>query len=176
MTHERIKDLYFEWLSDIVCKDIFSGGIRYEKLLYRLYSHPFYSAIARDKNRADDGINLRYRFERSHNMPLYKNNPCSVLEMMIALALRCEKNLMDNPKYGDRTGQWFWGMIASLGLRGMTDDKFDCEYVDKTIDRFLKREYSPNGKGGLFTLRHCDCDLRDVEIWVQLCWFLDEIL
>lgn len=176
MKYEGVKDLYFEWLTAIVCTNIFSGGIRYDKLLHRLYERPFYSVIDRDENRADDGIKLRYRFERSHDMPLYKDGPCNVLEMMLALALRCEKSIMDNPRYGDRTAQWFWGMIASLGLRGMTDDKIDMEYVDNTIDRFLKREYSPNGKGGLFTLRHCDCDLRDVEIWVQLCWFLDEIL
>ena len=36
------------------------------------------------------------------------NKTCSVLEMMIALAIRCEEHIMDDPDVGNRTGQWFW--------------------------------------------------------------------
>ena len=49
------------------------------------------------------------------------------------------------------------------------------ELVEDVIERFLDREYGPDGKGGLFTVRHCEYDLRDVEIWYQLCWYLDSI-
>ena len=104
----------------------------------------------------------------------YLDGPCSVFEMMVALAQRCEA-VMDDPKIGDRTGQWFWGMIASLGLNGMSDNHYDEKYVKDVINRFLDREYEPNGKGGLFTIRNCEHDLRDVEIWYQLCWYLDTI-
>ena len=82
---------------------------------------------------------------------------------------------MDDPQLGDRTGQWCWGMITNLGLGSMTDDRFDSEYVEEKIDRFLNREYEPNGKGGLFTVKNRDCDMRKVEIWYQLCYFLDTI-
>lgn len=44
------------------------------------------------------------------------NRPCSVLEMIIALAIRLEEHIMDDPDIGNRTGQWFWDMIVSLGL------------------------------------------------------------
>ena len=104
----------------------------------------------------------------------YLDGPCSVFEMMVALAQRCE-SVMDDPKIGDRTGQWFWGMIASLGLNGMSDNHYDEKYVNDVVNRFLDREYEPNGKGGLFTIRNCEHDLRDVEIWYQLCWYLDTI-
>jgi hypothetical protein len=94
--------------------------------------------------------------------------------MMIALAIRCE-DFMDNPSIGDRMPQWFWGMITSLGLGSMTDDNFDRDYIDDVIDVFLDRNYAPNGKGGLFTIRNCKDDLRYVEIWYQLCWYLNSI-
>ena len=104
------------------------------------------------------------------------DEPCSVLEMMVALAIRCEESIMDNPVYGDRTGQWFWNMIVSLGLGSMTDEMYDRDYVDNIVDRFLDRDYSPDGRGGLFTIRNCEYDLRDVEITHQLYWYLDTIM
>ena len=80
---------------------------------------------------------------------------------------------MDDPRYGDRTRQWFWQMVNSLGLSSMSDGRFNEESAKYIIDRFLDREYRPNGKGGLFTIRNIKVDLRDVEIWTQLCWYLD---
>ena len=82
---------------------------------------------------------------------------------------------MDDPAYGDRTGQWFWNMVASLGLGSMEDSKFDRTEAEKIVSNFLSRNYEPNGKGGLFTIRDCEEDLRNVEIWNQLCWYLDSI-
>ena len=82
---------------------------------------------------------------------------------------------MDDPKFGNRTGQWFWEMITNLGLGSMTDNHYDRDYVDKVIDRFLNRKYERDGRGGLFTVRNCDKDLRKVEIFFQLCYYLDTI-
>ena len=95
--------------------------------------------------------------------------------MMVGLAIRCEETIMDDTNIGDRTGQWFWGMIVNLGLGSMFDNNYDRQLVETNVERFLEREYDYNGKGGLFTIRHCDRDLRDVEIWYQLCWYLDSI-
>jgi hypothetical protein len=138
--------------------------------------------IPKDGNRADDGINMRRRFalyrggDDSYDAIISElDGPCSVLEMMVALAVRCEETIMDDPSKGDRTQQWFWGMITSLGLGSMTDDRFDEFYIDEAIEIFLNREYAPDGRGGLFTIRHCDVDLRRVEIWYQLCKYLDTL-
>jgi hypothetical protein len=95
--------------------------------------------------------------------------------MMIGLVLRCEETIMVDPSVGDRTSQWFWGMVRSLGLASMTDSRFDRRYVEDTIQKFLDRDYEPDGRGGLFTIRDCDQDLRNVEIWIQLLWYLDSI-
>lgn len=171
---------YFNWLFDLVTADRFASNISYKKLLMRLHDTRFIYIIPRDKNRAEDGIDLRYRFAyRNQDIPdaeKYLTGPCSVLEMMIALAIRCEETIMDDPQLGDRTGQWFWGMINSLGLGAMHNRNFDKDYVDDVITRFMEREYEPNGKGGLFFIRSTNKDLRNVEIWYQLCEYLDSIV
>lgn len=181
MRIDRIVDeCYFEWMYDKVAKGRYGKSISYVKLLLYLHTVDFTYTIPKDANRAADGVDLRYRFAdefaRIENAEDYLSGPCSVLEMMVALALRCEETIMDDPAYGDRTGQWFWGMIVSLGLGPMTDDCYEEEYVKERIDIFLRRGYEPNGKGGLFTVRNHSQDLRTVEIWYQLCWYLDTIL
>jgi hypothetical protein len=95
--------------------------------------------------------------------------------MMVFLAIRCEETIMDDPGIGDRTRQWFWNMVINLGLGSMTDDNYDKQLVTNVLERFLNREYEPDGTGGLFVVSDRDCDLRDVEIWHQLCWYLDSI-
>lgn len=171
---------YFEWMERLVCENRYSSAISYDKLLKYLHGRFFTYTIARDENRASDGVDLRYRFlyEHDYDESIYftEDAPCSILEMMVALAIRCEEGIMDNTAFGNRTGQWFWGMIVSLGLGSMTDERFDLEFVEFVIDRFLDREYEPDGRGGLFTIKNCDIDLRTVEIWHQMCWYLDAIV
>lgn len=176
MDEQRINDEYFEWMCGLICGNRYAEAVSYRKLLAYLHSIEFTYSIPRDKNRAEDGLDLRYRFAYETNIKHaedYIYGPCSVLEMMVALAIRCEENIMDDPSYGNRTGQWFWGMIVNLGLGFMTDSRFDEKFVDDVIFRFLNREYEPDGKGGLFTVRNCKYDLRTVEIWYQMCWYLD---
>ena len=181
MIEHEINEDYFEWLYEGMCGNRYSKNISYRKLLEHLHNTNFRYTISNDKNRASDGIDLRYSFALSQGcedepelITDYLKGPCSVFEMMVALAQRCE-SVMDDPKIGDRTGQWFWGMINNLGLGGMNDNHYDEQYVDDVINTFLDREYKSNGKGGLFTIRNCEYDLREVEIWYQLCWYLDTI-
>lgn len=169
-----IQEEYFEWLYNMMCNMKGPYSNNYRKLLSYLHSVEFVFIIPRDVNRARDGIDLRRRFIEDADECL--DGPCSILEMMIALALRCEETIMDDPRIGDRTAQWFWGMIVNLGINSMDDEHFDEKYVEQTIERFLSRNYEPDGTGGLFTVRNCDRDLRDVEIWYQLCWYLDNII
>lgn len=135
-----------------------------------------------DENRAEDGTDLRYRFGEAYR---YKDaevaanlddRPCSVLEMMVALAIRCEEHIMDDPAVGDRTGRWFWDMVDNLGLGAMSDARYEEEYIDAVLERFLNRKYDRDGAGGLFTVKRCPHDLRSVDIWYQMCWHLDDVI
>lgn len=57
----------------------------------------------------------------------------------------------------------------------MHDGRFDRDYVDEVLSRFLNRDYARNGEGGLFTVRQSGQDMRSVEIWYQMSRYLKEI-
>lgn len=178
MLADQITNEYFDWMVDLVNADRGTKETSYIKLLTYLHNTEFTYLIPRDRNRAEDGVDLRYRFGLIRRHPEYSEclrGPSSVLEMMIALAIRCEESIMDDPAYGDRTSQWFWGMIVSLGLGGMTDAIFDRDHVEECVTRFLNREYERNGKGGLFTVKGTRRDMRKMEIWYQLNAYLNGI-
>ena len=178
MTQAAIKNAYFEWMYERVCGGRFPREITYYKLLSYLHDTEFIYFISKDADRAEDGKNLRYRFAYDKGWSFvdsYLEDPCSVLEMMLALAIRCEEDIMDDSEIGDRTGQWFWNMIISLGLGSMDDDRFNIQYVEDVVIRFLNRDYEPNGRGGLFTIKNCREDLRSVSIWYQMNWYLNSI-
>lgn len=166
---------YFNWLLDKIGDESY----RYSELLDRLFYTEFTYSILLDENRIDDGLNLRRDFMEETNSRLehgYLYAPCSVLEVMVALAIRCEVHIMSNDDYGDRTATWFWEMIDSLGLGDMTDGRYDGAYVDDVINDFLDRNYEPDGRGSLFTLENPPRDMRTVEIWYQMCFYLNEYL
>lgn len=176
----RIEDMYFNWLVDLVCRDRFSDQISFTELLKQLHSTPFRYSLPLDENRALDGLDLRYRFATSVLEDTYKadyiSGPCSVLEMMIALSIRCEEHITSDPRIGDRVSQWFWGMVATLGLGQFYNDRYDHEKVDTILQRFLDRDYEPDGRGGLFRVRDSLVDMRDIEIWRQLLKYLNSIM
>ena len=179
MTKDELNKRYFKWMCGLVHNKR-SNGLSYRKLLAYLNTIDFIYILPMDSNREEDGVDLRYRFgyECGYEDPMIAlyldDHKCSILEMMVALSMRCEETIMTNFNIGDRTGQWFWSMIISLGLYSMIDEKIDYDYIDYVASRFINREYDQNGKGGLFTLKNCDDDLRDVEIWCQMCWYLNE--
>lgn len=182
MTRDDILNLYFEWIYDMVCGTRFADNVSFRKLIINLHNTEFRCSIPNDKSRAREGENLRHRFAitRMPGVPEYEildilAGPCSVLEMMVALAIYAEEHIMSNPQIGNRVGQWFWSMVVNLGLGDQMDNQFDRRYVDGVLQRFLDRKYEPTGQGGLFTIRNCDRDLRKVEIFYQLCWYLGTI-
>jgi hypothetical protein len=95
--------------------------------------------------------------------------------MMVALAAKCE-GLMDDPDLGDRTAQWFWEMITTMGLSTMHDSNYNEWLVNDVVTRFLNREYEPDGRGGLFRVRNWDRDMRTAEIWHQLMAYINSMV
>jgi hypothetical protein len=58
----------------------------------------------------------------------------------------------------------------------MDDERFDEGGADRIVQRFLDHKYGLHGEGGLVTLPDTRRDLRTVEIWYQMMWYLDEVL
>lgn len=175
----RTEERYFEWLVNLVCGAGYGMQVSWFRLLKLLHETDFIYSNPMDENRAVDGYELRRRFayeEEASCLDGFYCMPCTVLEMMVALAVRCEEHIMANPDKGDRTGKWFFGMIYSLGLIGMSDDTFDEFFCQGVVSRFLRREYARNGRGGLFTLKYRNADMRQVEIWYQAMWYLNEVI
>lgn len=172
-----IKEKYFKWMCRKVGADLYG----HEKLLRLLFGIEFNYIIDRDDNREADGIDLRYHFgyERSIDharISFYLDHePCSVLEMMVALAIRCESSV-DTDKIDDPAAMLFDHMLRNLGLIYMDDNNFSEDYVRDTIEIFLNREYERDGQGGLFHIPGCKQDLRDVEIWFQAMWYINYIM
>ena len=179
---DRILNEYFEWMIRLVCDGKYSRGLSWRQLFRLLHETEFIYILEMDGNRADDGIDLRYRFafdsgynERTID-EVMSDEPCSILEMMVALAQRCEEHITDDPDSGNRTGKWFFEMIESLGLLDMDDSHFEKIIAADILDCFMRREYRSDGRGGLFTISDSEHDMREAEIWYQMNWYLDSIL
>ena len=181
MSGQELREEYFAWLCDWVSDDKhLSRHTTYNKMFSYLFDKPFEYTIAMDGNRAEDGINLRYRYGRENGIPdtlvatYLDDRDCSMLEMMVALSIRMENHIMEYKDLGNRTGQWFWSMIVSLGLDGMDDTNFDSARAAGIIHRFNTRQYEPCGKGGLFTVQNPTIDMRGMDIWYQMQHWIGE--
>lgn len=179
MSGNRIRADYFTWMYNMVCT---VTEMTYYDLFGYLNSVEFVPLLSMDANRADDGLGLRYKFGRERGISrediadAFYGVPCSVLEMMVALANRCEETIMKNPEYGDRTSVWFWTMINTLGLSDMYDGNFQALKASHIMYIFMNRLYDKDGSGGLFKIDSNTKDMRETEIWYQMYYYLDELL
>lgn len=171
-------DLYFKWLVDKVCRsnlsETHSESFENNDVVFTLlYNRIFtYDKVVMDSNRAADALELRDRFMMESGIVSYyfENDEPSILEVLVALALRCEETIMGDLKV-DRTYKWFWLMINNLGIRSCKDES----YIQHALDVFIKRTYNFDGTdGGLFHVNNPRNDLRKTEIWYQMCWYLSE--
>lgn len=174
----NIGQRYLDWLCKKVCDR--KSVKAFSKVLYTLYISNFEAILERDNDRILDGLRLRRDFldeegiDRDLEESIFPGKQCSILELMVALACRCERDLMTNADIGDRTSKWFWVMMHSLGLDGMTDNTYDPDRVSYILDTFINRQYDYTGFGGLFTVQNPRRDMRDVDIWYQMCWYMSE--
>ena len=166
---------YLDWL----CMIAFPDGqqrSQYYRVLSELYNCPFrlsrYFEVPMDLNRAKDGLRIREVFEEETGYECEKGGECSVLELMIALAMRCEEQLMYDPEIGDRTHIWFFEMFRNLGFESCTDDWFNMDIFRDIIRHFLDRTYDEDGYGGPFYIPDFEEDMRKIELWFQLNFYL----
>ena len=94
--------------------------------------------------------------------------------MLIALAIRCENDIMQEKSLGDRTGIWFWTMLNNLGLLEMDDTHYNSEVVSFILSKFMDRKFDRRGYGSIFFANNRHEDFRATEFWYHMCWFLAE--
>lgn len=176
MIFNDIAQKYSDWLYELALGET-SRRYRhcsYHRLLMFLMNESFIPTMENDEHRRLDGLDLRYQFADMFDIPYekiddtFRRTECSMLEMMLALAIKMEQQIFDDASYGDRTGQWFWDMVVSLGLSGMNDQQFNEKKALEVLDRFDRREFSYSGEGSLFSLKNPTQDMRELEIWYQM--------
>ena len=172
---EEFSHLYKDWMKLKMDPD----G-RYQILMDMLFELEYVPFMEQDENRATDGVYLRtvYEYESGVEIrPGWMDWPCSVLEMLVALAIKVEDTVMHDMNEGDRTAVWFWEMLDNMGLSGCTDAKWrrapknTSAYVSDVVDIFLRRSYYRDGIGGigcLFPMENPPFDLRETQIWDQM--------
>ena len=165
---------YYHWLLETVASKSMSS--KYSKLLADLYAMDFEIVNNMDSNRAEDGVNLRYRYGDGHNyMDVLDilEMPCTILEMLVAFSLRIKNNLFDSYRYN--ANDIFWEMIQNLGLSDMTNARYDSDVVADAIDILVNRDYEYDGSnGGLFQVPDPRRDMRDTELWYQMSWYYSD--
>lgn len=170
---------YYRWLVSKVC-DRAHPHSAYSELFERLWETSFYYSIFLDKNREKDGTYLRYRYgceTGDHKLEdLLSDRPCSVLEMMVGLAQRCEEGVMFYPDADNGTASWFWSMIYSLGLKDYDNEHYNDKETEIILSTFLNRKHQPDGRGGLYFLPETREDLRKLEIWKQMHLYLNKLI
>lgn len=166
---------YRDWLCDI------AGGMNdYQSLADQLYSTRFEYFVDGDVNRARDGERLRVDYSEETGFEANRNRdvPCSILEMLVALARRMDYQITDPSTNEDNTGMYFWEMLDNLGLDDLrfTDSEgvYDPLEVGRIIDLFVRREYNSDGVGGIFPLKNPVRDQREVELWEQMNQYIFE--
>jgi len=168
-TYEMISNAYHNWLIEQV--DMLRSNRK--RLEQKLMNTEYVPLLERDENRAADGEDLKYRFAYENGYEYYEVEDaigcgCSMLEMMVALCLRCQDYI--SACEGDRTvaRELFNEQLSSMGLARYTDRNYDEERVSELLARFM------DGYGNLFG---GESDRpRTTELWTQAMHRLDEMI
>ena len=168
------KGEYYIYLTDVV------GRKRHNLLLSYLYDTEFRWSykVPTDANRARDGQLLRDRYANDTGDYILfsdKEETCSVLEMLVALSIRIEEDIMADPGF-ENPSKWFWTMLDNLKISELDDRRFDEAKAFDILDRWMSRSFKEDGSGSLFPLKHSIKDQRLVPIWDQANLYLNESL
>lgn len=179
---DKNEQLYFFWLLKFVCdrREI----ANYKLVLEDLYLKDYRWTLEMDENLAGWGLYLRERYiDESPTGRRYakiygeSDKKCSVLEMMVALCINMEDKIASNEDFGDRTSEWFWGMMSCLGLDIYDNDHYFEDEIDEILENFLDRKVQKDGKGGLFPQKvgRQKCQ-KTKNFWEQATNYLSEVL
>ena len=156
---------YYFWLCDKV-------GYQedYDPLLRFIFDVEFTWTIGLDESRSLDGLRLREQFMEEEDVrgDWDDDNPCSVLEMLVALSIKVEEDILGDPDIC-----LFWRMLDHLGLTETGNQNVWTTIIDDWLSRNIARD----GRGGIFPLNDPPRNQRYCDIWEQcmswinsICW------
>lgn len=172
---------YINWLIDILHVEV--SGASYNFLMNYLAEVEFVPMVKNDGNRAEDGLEIRSEYMSDYDLVgnyALEEMPCSVLEMMVALAMRMADYSPETTGLininSPETRENFMILLSNLGLLDYSDDYFDKDVVEDIVLNMVERRYKVNGEGGLFPLQGPCPDQRNLEIWYQMQqYFLENL-
>lgn len=172
---------YKNWLiSKVDTNGDFSIDV-YSRLMDVLFRTDFFyipedEKLKMDQNRASDGVYLRaiYDEETDHKVDgALSDKKASVLEMLVALSIRIEQDIMGSGK--NDFGRWFVEMLDNLGLLWYSNDEGWSERdILDILGVFMYRRYLDDGVGSLFPMKNPPDGFAKMEIWDQMQAYLIE--
>lgn len=182
MRHE-----YFEWLVSKVTSPAVPDDAQARNVLrvlrdIRIQGLP----MADDDPRLEDGKQLRMNFIDDAGLSVHsyddalEPNFCTVLELLIALAIRMDDIMRDPLDPSSSVPSCFWGMVTTM----VGQPFYPCSYwafpadvsiaavVTESSMKFLSRQYDPTGYNGNIFIDVSGVDLRAIDIWAQACRFM----
>lgn len=141
---------------------------KYTKLFQRLFDTPFDPVLEADEARIDDGLEVRGRWYRS--IPDF---PCSVLEVLLALADRMDSEYVGDPSE-EGTNDIFYLFLDNLGLLYYTDRRYNDLAIDNILEIWMERRFHSNGDGSIFPLKYTRENQRDCSLWSQMQSYIIE--
>lgn len=164
----RVKRKYLTYLMDKV--DVPS---MYSELCEALLMVEFEPIVGNDGDRAEDGMDLRREFEMLIEAPESDISPCSMLEMLVAVAIRTAE-LMYEGDEGESPGHYFWVFLNNLGLSKMKNTG-DFRKKQKIIVDICDRFLDPDDESvDIVRVKHPPKRWSKLEIWKKINWFLTE--
>lgn len=164
---------YRDWLLD----QIHFKKRGYSILMDALHGHEFLYFHPMDDARAMDGVYLRRDFLGEYFLgnatdamkDEFLSYPCSILEMLSALAIRGFDEWIASE---DRDiCDFFWEMCCNLGLDSFKNRGFSRKKMDdfnKIIHIWIHRLHKFDGGGSIFPVEGTERDHRGLSIWEQM--------
>lgn len=159
---------YLEWMIKQIRPD---NDRSYHDLFARIHDKEFVWLIPNDDNRIADGFDIRHEYFRRFKRPHMLSQGCSVLEVILGLSRRLSFAVDGKAK------DWAWVLVKNLELHKMAGHIGGrrAERIDEVLEALIWRTYAPDGVGGFFPLAWPEQDQRKVEIWYQMCAYIDEL-
>ena len=184
MRHE-----YFEWLVSKVTSPAVPDDTQARIVLQvlrdiRIQGLP----MADDAPRLEDGKQLRTNFIDDTGLSVHSYDDalkpesgfCTVLELLIALAIRMDDIMRDPVDQCSSVPSCFWEMVSTMvgqpfypcSYWSFSADMSTAAVVAESSMKFLGRQYDPTGYNGNIFIDVSGVDLRAIDIWAQACRFM----